>query len=107
MTKEWFELHRDKLLSAASATKQDKDVSYFDPLSRKTFNSESKYNEFTNSNKYKVGSRTDRQTDRHIHTHARTHAHKVFFPWMFRNHPFTGFHPLTVTLFVLCVCRNW
>jgi pre-60S factor REI1 len=53
VTKEWFELHRDKLLSAQSATKNDKDVVYFDPLSRKTFNSESKYDEFTNSNKYK------------------------------------------------------
>ena len=58
VTKEWFELHRDKLLSAQSATKNDKDVVYFDPLSRKTFNSESKYNEFTNSNKYKVGGKT-------------------------------------------------
>ena len=53
VTKEWFELHRDKLLSAASANTNKEDVTYFDPLSRKSFNSESKYLEFTKSNKYK------------------------------------------------------
>ena len=55
VTKEWFELHRDKLMSQANAQnrKENEQVTYYDPLSKKSFNSESKYKEYTNSNKYK------------------------------------------------------
>lgn len=72
MTKEWFDLRKDKLLSAARGQSQSQEkVSvpkvflyrnsaeqvlqvYYDALSKKSFNSESKYVEYTNSNKYKV-----------------------------------------------------
>lgn len=33
---------------------QDCTTVYYDPLSKKQFNTEAKYNEFVNSNKYKV-----------------------------------------------------
>lgn len=60
VTREWFDTHRDKLSLGRSRQgvdgfegNQDTTV-YFDPLSKKTFNTEAKYNEFVNSNKYKV-----------------------------------------------------
>ena len=60
VTREWFDTHRDKLSLGRSRQgdgvddgNQDTTV-YFDPLSKKQFNTEAKYNEFVNSNKYKV-----------------------------------------------------
>ena len=64
VTREWFDTHRDKLSLGRSRQgvdggvdgNQDYTTVYFDPLSKKQFNTEAKYNEFVNSNKYKVRS---------------------------------------------------
>ena len=64
VTREWFDTHRDKLSLGRSRQgvdggvdgNQDCTTVYFDPLSKKQFNTEAKYNEFVNSNKYKVSS---------------------------------------------------
>ena len=60
VTREWFDTHRDKLSLGRSRQgdgfegNQDCTTVYYDPLSKKQFNTEAKYNEFVNSNKYKV-----------------------------------------------------
>ena len=62
VTREWFDTHRDKLSLGRSRQGVDgvdgnQDciaTVYYDPLSKKQFNTEAKYNEFVNSNKYKV-----------------------------------------------------
>ena len=57
VTKEWFELHRDKLLSRKAGSGSGGGAQaiavFVDPLSKKTFGSQKKYVEFTQSNKYK------------------------------------------------------
>lgn len=55
VTKEWFDTHRDKLVlgRSAEASQANNNVIYYDPLSKKSFSTQAKYLEFTNSNKYK------------------------------------------------------
>lgn len=67
VTREWFDTHRDKLSLGRSRQGDGVDGNqdciatvYYDPLSKKQFNTEAKYNEFVNSNKYKVSITTTR-----------------------------------------------